>query len=137
MGKYMEPRWVELWYKVPFVLVHSTRVARCATQPFSVHLLQIQQEERLGLIAKSTWVGAKGEYTVKSGVAVTGCWRDKERITCVKRVEVKKGIIIRRMVRVKCDKKAKGKCIWSGVKLMSSPYSLRSETISERFSWGR
>jgi hypothetical protein len=104
----MEPRWVELWYKVPFVLVHSMRVARCAAQPFSVDLMQIQQEERLGLIAKSTWVGAKGEYTVKRGVAVTGCWRD-ERITCEKRVEVKKGIVFRRMVSAKCDEKAKGR----------------------------
>jgi hypothetical protein len=39
---------------------------------------------------------------------VTGSWRDRERITCVK-VEGKKGIIMRRMVRVKCEEKAKGK----------------------------
>jgi hypothetical protein len=42
-------------------------------------------------------------------VTVTGCWRDSERITCVKRVEVKKGIIMRKMVRVKWEEKAKGK----------------------------
>jgi hypothetical protein len=42
-------------------------------------------------------------------VALTGCWRDKERITCIKRAEVKKGIIIRRMVKVECDEKAKGR----------------------------
>jgi hypothetical protein len=51
-------------------------------------------------------------------VAVTGCWRDRERITCVKRVEVKKGIIMRRMMRVKCEEKAKGKEeFWDGREL--------------------
>jgi hypothetical protein len=33
-------------------------VARCAVQPFSVDLVQIQQEERLGLAAKSNWAEA-------------------------------------------------------------------------------
>jgi hypothetical protein len=37
--------------------------------------VQIQQEERLGLTARSSWAEAfiKGEYTIKSGVASTGC----------------------------------------------------------------
>jgi hypothetical protein len=49
------------------MLVQSTKVARCAVQPFSVDLVQIQQEERLGLTAKSSQVEAliKGEYAVK------------------------------------------------------------------------
>jgi hypothetical protein len=51
----------------------------------------------------------KQEYTVKSSVAATGCWRDREKITCVKRVQAKKVIILRRMVKVKCEEKAKGK----------------------------
>jgi hypothetical protein len=42
-------------------------------------------------------------------VAVTACWRDREMIACVKRIEVKTEIIMRRMVRVKCEEKAKGK----------------------------
>jgi hypothetical protein len=44
------------------------RVAGCAVQPFSVDLVQIQQEERSGLTAKSSWEKAliKGEYTVKA-----------------------------------------------------------------------
>jgi hypothetical protein len=42
-------------------------------------------------------------------VAVTACWRDREMIACVKRIEVKIEIIMRRMVRVKCEEKAKGK----------------------------
>jgi hypothetical protein len=92
-------------------LLSWSRVAGCSVQPFSVDLVQIQPEERLGLTAKSNWAEAliKREYAVKSSVAVTGCWRDREKITCVKRVEVKKEIIMRRMVRVKCEEKAKGK----------------------------
>jgi hypothetical protein len=63
------------------------------------------------LTAKRGWeeVLIKGEYSIKSSVAVDGCWRDRERITCIKTVKVKKGIIMRRMVRVKCEEKAKGK----------------------------
>jgi hypothetical protein len=73
--------------------------------------VQIQHEERLRLTAKSRWAKAfiKGEYPVKSSVAVTACWRDREMIACVKRIEVKIEIIMRRMVRVKCEEKAKGK----------------------------
>jgi hypothetical protein len=50
------------------VLVHSTRMAGCTIQPFSVDLVQIQQEERLGLTAKSSWAEAfiKGEYKLKA-----------------------------------------------------------------------
>jgi hypothetical protein len=135
----MEPRWVKLWYKVPFVFVPSTRVAGCAVQPFSVDLVQIQQEKRLGLRAKSSWteVLIKGEYAVKSSVAVTACWRHKERIICVKKEEVKKGFILRRVVRDECEEKAKGEEEWSGRKSMRSPCSQRSEMISARFSCGR
>jgi hypothetical protein len=84
----MEPRWVELGYKVLFVLVHSARVAECAAQPFSVDLVQIQQKERLGSIVKSTWGGGRGRLQLNIGM-----------------------------------------------KLMSSPCSLRSDMISERFLW--
>jgi hypothetical protein len=42
-------------------------------------------------------------------MAATGCWKDRERITCVKRVEAKKVIILRRMVSVKCEEKSNGK----------------------------
>jgi hypothetical protein len=81
------------------------RVGGCAVQPFSVDLVQIQHKERLGLTAKSSWA----ECPVKSSVAVTGCWRDREMISCVKRVEIKMEIILRRIVRVKCEEMAKGK----------------------------
>jgi hypothetical protein len=109
-AKNMEPIWVELWYKVSFVLLHSTRMAGCTLRSFSVDLVQIQQEERLGLTAKSSWIEAliKGEYSDKRGVAITACWRDRERIICIKTVEVKKGFM-RRVVRVECEEKAKGK----------------------------
>jgi hypothetical protein len=87
------------------------RVTGCAVQPFSVDLVQIQHKERLGLTAEHSWTETliKGEYPVKSSVAVTACWRDREMIACVKRIEVKTEIIMRRMVRVKCEEKAKGK----------------------------
>jgi hypothetical protein len=64
-------------------------VTGCAVQLFSVYVVQIQQQERLGLTAKSSWAETliKGEYAVKS---VTACWGDKERITCVNTVEVKR-----------------------------------------------
>jgi hypothetical protein len=73
--------------------------------------VQIQHEERLRLTAKSRWAKAfiKGEYPVKSSVTVTCCWRDRERINCVKKVEVKKGIIMKKMVKVKSEEKAKVK----------------------------
>jgi hypothetical protein len=86
----MRPRCVELWYKVPFVLLHSSRVAGCAVQSFSVDLMQIQQEERLGLTDTCIWaeVLIKEEYVVKNNVAVTASWRDRERTICIKREEV-------------------------------------------------
>jgi hypothetical protein len=83
--------------------------------------------------------GVKGEYTINSHVAVTGCWRDRERITCVKRVEVKKGIIMKRMVGIKCEEKARGKEKYLvGLEMdQRYPCSQRSKTISARFSCGR
>jgi hypothetical protein len=50
-------------------MVQSTKVAGCAVHPISVDLVQIQQEERLGLTAKSSWaeVLIKEEYAVKKG----------------------------------------------------------------------
>jgi hypothetical protein len=50
----------------------------------------------------------KGEYAVKRGVVVAACWRDRGRSTCAKRVEVKKRFIMRGMVWVECEEKAKG-----------------------------
>jgi hypothetical protein len=118
-------------------MVQSTKVAGCAVHPISVDLVQIQQEERLGLTAKSHWaeVLIKEAYAAKSGRAITACWRGRMRNACAKRVEPKKRFIMRGMVNVK--KRQKEKSIWSGMKLMRSPCSQRFKTISVRFSCGR
>jgi hypothetical protein len=67
-----------------------------------VGLVQIQQEERLALTAKSSWVEAliKGEYSVKRDGDVTACWRGRKRNACAKRVEVQKRFIVRGIVRI-------------------------------------
>jgi hypothetical protein len=72
--------------------------------------IQIQQKEKLGLTAKSSWaeVLIKGQYAVRGGGAVTACQRGRMRSACAKGVEAKERVIVRGMLRIECKEKAKG-----------------------------
>jgi hypothetical protein len=50
----------------------------------------------------------KGEYAVRGGGKVATCQRDRMKSACTKRVETKKRFIVRGMVRIECEEKAKG-----------------------------
>jgi hypothetical protein len=71
--------------------------------------VQIQQEEKLGLMVKSSWAEAliKGLYAVRGGGAVTACQRGRIKSACTKRVETKESHC-ERNGEDWCKEKAKG-----------------------------